>query len=225
MTPRKATPCFGRLVALDARDKAFPLRAAIRQAVADIPASRTWSMRNAYALNQGAHPRCVGYSCAHFLASAPRLHPVHDSEAVRFYEAAQTLDEWEGTDYDGTSVRGGMKALQLLGLISEYRWAQTERDLELFVRSRGPAVVGTLWLTGMMDTDAKGYVNLTGGEEGGHAWLIVGYSATRKAYRALNSWGTEWGQDGRFWVRQDDMRALLEDLAGEASSAIETAAS
>ena len=50
-------------------------------------------------------------------------------------------------------------------------------------------------------------------------------AAWQKAYRALNSWGTEWGQDGRFWVRQDDMRALLEDLAGEASSAIETAAS
>ncbi|MDP3277205.1 MAG: C1 family peptidase [Deltaproteobacteria bacterium] len=34
---------------------------------------------------------------------------------------------------------------------------------------------------------------------GGHAMVIVGYDDARSAYRVLNSWGTDWGDNGSLW--------------------------
>jgi len=42
----------------------------------------------------------------------------------------------------------------------------------------------------------------------------------RRAFRAINSWGRSWGQNGRFWIRQDDLMLLLQE-DGEACAAVE----
>ncbi len=192
----------------------------------ELPASRLWSSRTAYVLDQGQTPHCVGFAWAGFLEAAPFMHQMTNADGDRFYALAQTMDEWDGPppEYDGTSTRGGAKALQSLGLITgEYVWAETEEDVWRFVLSQGPVVTGTTWLTGMFDPDAKGYLNLTGGEEGGHDWLILGANAKRSAYRMQNSWGVDWGQKGRAWVRREDYRQLLETLGGDAASAVEVA--
>ena len=38
---------------------------------------------------------------------------------------------------------------------------------------------------------------------GGHAVLIVGYDDDKKRILVRNSWGTEWGQQGYFWLSYD----------------------
>lgn len=218
--PAPVRPGFGRLIAPDARDKQYPMRRLVRRIA--LPASRMWTSRKAFVLDQGQTPHCVGFSWAGFLEAAPWMHQLSAGDADRFYHLAQENDEWDGTNYEGSSVRGGAKALTILGLITgEYVWAQKEADVWDFVRGRGPVTAGTTWLTGMFDPDARGYLNLTGGEEGGHAWLILGASAKRQAYRMVNSWGEGWGDKGRAWVRREDFRVLLEELGGEACSAIE----
>jgi hypothetical protein len=129
-----------------------------------LPASRMWTSRRAFVLDQGQTPHCVGFAWAGFLEAAPHMHQLTNADGDRFYSLAQQNDEWEGENYDGTSTRGGAKALQSLGLIEgEYVWAQTEDDVWKFVLTRGPVVAGTTWLTGFMATDSKGYLNLTGG--------------------------------------------------------------
>jgi len=35
---------------------------------------------------------------------------------------------------------------------------------------------------------------------GGHAICIIGYSDTRQAFLARNSWGADWGNSGNFWL-------------------------
>jgi Papain family cysteine protease len=218
--PPPVRPGFGRLIAPDARDLAHPMRALTKRLA--LPESRLWQSFRGYVLDQGQTPHCVGFAWAGFLEAAPFMHQLANVDGDRFYTLAQTLDEWPGADYDGTSTRGGAKALQSLGLITgEYVWAQTEEDVWRFVLTRGPVVTGTTWLTGMLDTDRDGYLHATGGEEGGHDWLIIGASKARNAYRLQNSWGTSWGQLGRAWIRREDYEQLLETLGGDACSATE----
>lgn len=218
--PAPVRPGFGRLLALDQRDALHPMRKLTRRL--ELPASRLWSATRTYVLDQGDTPHCVGFAWAGFLEAAPFAHALTADDGHRFYALAQQHDEWPGTDYDGTSTRGGAKALASLGLIAgEYVWAQSEEDVWRFVLGRGPVVTGSVWLTGMFTPDAKGYLKLTGGEEGGHDWLILGASATRKAYRMQNSWGAGWGDNGRAWIKREDYRALLETLGGDACSAVE----
>ena len=219
--PAPARPGFGRLMAPDKRDLLHPMKKLTRRLV--LPTSRLWSSKRTYVLDQGQTPHCVGFAWAGFLEAAPFMHQLANADGDRFYALAQTLDEWpEPPAYEGTSTRGGAKALQSLGLITgEYVWAQTEDDVWKFVLGRGPVVTGTTWLTGMFDPDSKGYLNLTGGEEGGHDWCIVGASATRQAYRMVQSWGSSWGYNGRAWVRREDYKQLLEKMGGDCCSAIE----
>lgn len=220
--PAPQRPGFGRLISLDKRDLNYPMRALTRRLV--LPESRLWSSRKAFVLDQGQTPHCVGFAWAGFLEAAPFMHQLTNADGDRFYHLAQENDEWPGTNYDGSSTRGGAKALQSLGLIEgAYVWASTEEDVWRFVLGRGPVVTGTVVLTGFMRPDSKGYVNLTGGEEGGHDWLIIGANVKRQAYRMQNSWGTEWGQNGRAWVRREDYKVMLENMAGDAASAIEVA--
>lgn len=52
--------------------------------------------------------------------------------------------------------------------------------------------------TGIMPIPKKGEKIL-----GGHAVLAVGYNAERKFILVRNSWGTNWGQKGYFWMSYD----------------------
>ena len=82
-------------------------------------------------------------------------------------------------------------------------------------------MMGSIWLTKMFEPDSAGYVEISGGDEGGHEWLALWYEERKERYVCQNSWGTEWGLDGLFYVRRPDMKALLEDLAGDAVTAVE----
>ena len=39
---------------------------------------------------------------------------------------------------------------------------------------------------------------------GGHAMVIVGYNDGKEAFEVMNSWGSQWGNDGYFWLKYDD---------------------
>jgi hypothetical protein len=136
------------------------------------------------------------------------------------YKRAQELDGIPGENYDGTTVRGLMKALKEQDLISEYHWAWGTEDLVRTVLELGPVVVGTDWHRDMYVPDSKGFVTATGSVLGGHAWVINGVNKERGVFRAKNSWGRDWGIDGRFWIRFEDMEKLLNNR-GEAVIATE----
>lgn len=47
---------------------------------------------------------------------------------------------------------------------------------------------------------------------GGHAVVVIGYDDRRGAYKILNSWGPDWGDDGYGWIAYD----LFPDVVHEA---------
>lgn len=44
--------------------------------------------------------------------------------------------------------------------------------------------------------------------EGSHAMVVVGYDDGKEAFEIMNSWGTEWGNKGFFWIKYKDFAQL-----------------
>ena len=67
--------------------------------------------------------------------------------------------------------------------------------------SAHPVTVGLRVYQEFEHVGADGVVPMpAGGQVGGHAVTIVGYSLNRGAFRIQNSWGPEWGQKGFGWI-------------------------
>lgn len=207
---------FGRLPAIDFRDRKFLL---------EIPAKMPTTGIKYYftrpAMNQGATPQCVAYSGEQFLLSGAVVNRMYKTPE-QLYKECQAVDEWEGSNYDGTSVRALFKVLQGKKFISEYRWAFNLSAVVEHVLTTGPVVFGTNWYGSMMDTDALGYIRIKSGSfiVGGHAYMVKGVNVKKQALRVINSWGRSWGQNGLAWLSFTDAERLISE-AGEAATAKE----
>lgn len=209
---------LGRIYAPDERD--WLLAAVAVEPVAEPITRRRPFYHTGSTLDQGPHPTCVGHAWRQWLSSA-RLMTRSGPGAVEIYQAAQKADEWDGEGYAGTSVRAGAKVLQAGGHIKSYLWAyDVESMREWIVSGMGTIVLGTNWYRGMMQPDQRGYIVPGGSSVGGHAYLCVGYSPGRAAFRIINSWSSQWGENGRAWIDQQDMAGLLAQQ-GEACMAVE----
>jgi hypothetical protein len=112
--------------------------------------------------DQGEEGSCVGFATSRMMTLLNRVR--YDGQAL--YEFAKTIDEWPGSDYDGTSVRAGMDVARLYGMyrvrhgvtsgpvpadgINENRWATS---VEQIAYCLDPASLG-------MDVLNAGYVVL-----------------------------------------------------------------
>jgi hypothetical protein len=180
-------------------------------------------------LDQGREGACVGFGCtAEYLASPVRGRPpALDSQpnlpAVRraellardVYLSAQRIDAWEGEAYEGTSVRAGMLVGRERGWWTGFRWAMSMAELRAALEL-GPVVVGVEWREGMYRAPG-GVVTVDGRVVGGHALLITGYSARRRAWRWRNSWSRSYGVNGSAYIRHDDLDSVLFRAGGEAA--------
>ena len=217
---------FGRLYKADEMDKKYLLRPDMARATAIN--QRFWYL--GVALDQGAEPACVGYSTWKWLYGGPVKNRALPFSPFQLYKEAQKWDEWPGDLYDGTSVRGAFKFLQNQGYVGSYNWAFDVNAVANYVLTVGPIVMGTDWLTGMMEPDQNMYIKATGIVEGGHAYLFCGLNRRRKnpdssvgAFRILNSWGPYWGAKGRAWITFNDVANLLARADAEACAAVERA--
>lgn len=210
---------LGLLQQTDFRDHAYPLAA-----VATVPPP-TLTHRYWYGgdvLDQGETPQCVAYSGWKWAEAGPvrnlRL-PWQDQGAL--YHECQEADEWEGTDYDGTSVRALFKSLQTAGIVTEYRWAWDIPTITAWILGHGPVVAGTAWADTMFNPGTDGFIRIGSGQYvGGHAYNLIGVDVHRSAFRVLNSWGSGWGENGRVWLSFADFEILLKE-GGEACTATE----
>lgn len=213
---------LGRLVQRDKRNANYPLPKM------KVPAGvryRYWNSGGIY--DQGSTPQCVGYAGYGWLRGGPVVN-VPTFNPTDLYNWAQERDEWSGTDYDGTSTLGLMKALKDKGYIDQYQWAWDVETLVNWVLTTGPVVVGTNWYMDMfMPIEANDFLEIGGPNVGGHEWRIIGVNkdkrcpdGTRGALRMANSWGYGWGDQGRAWISYGTMQRLL-DEDGEAVTAPE----
>lgn len=209
---------LGRLPAPDSRDRNF-LLSAVLPVQSPRRSKYYWSD---WFGDQGNTSSCVGFSWTHFLTCGPTTQSKQDwnTYALSTYSEAQRLDEWDGEDYEGTSVRAGAKALQAQGFIAEYRWAFTTSEIVTALLEVGPVVMGTVWMDSMFWPDAKGILHLDGNVVGGHAYLLDGVNVDKGLVRIKNSWNRGWGIKGRAFLSFSDLWTLLSQ-EGEACLATE----
>lgn len=188
----------------------------------DLP-PRLVRWRHGPILDQGQTSRCVEYAAKTMLMAEPYQHSsaVISRLLLDLYEQAQENDEWPGSDYDGTSTRGAMKALQQRSLVTNYWWIVSEPQLRRYVTSLSPVMCGFTWLTKMFTPDSQGILTCEGGEEGGHEVCCLWFDARRNLYQFQNSWGESWGKRGLFYMRPEDVALQFEHLSGEATVAPE----
>ena len=205
---------FGRTYIKDDRDKKYLITDKFKELLklSKKPTSRYWSADGWWG-DQKNTPQCVGYAWAHWLEDGPieqsGVPPIVRPELI--YQNAQKLDEWIGENYDGTSVRGGVKYLRSINKVSSYYWAFDLQSLITTVLNLGPVVVGTNWYKGMFYPNKKGIIRVTGRFVGGHAYVINGVNTKTKMFRLKNSWGRLWGQKGHAYISFRDMERLIRE--------------
>lgn len=210
-------PRLDRVPQWDEANRQYPLRAVVPST--QLPArGRGWSVK--HWLDQGQEGACVSFAWHHEALALPKRAVFGDdaeatTRARERYRVMQTVDEWPGEDYEGTSVLAGAKVMQQLGYFDEYRWAFSVEDIILALVHEGPVVLGVDWYEGMYDPDDRGFLNITGSKVGGHAILCSSVSMSARRFTLWNSWGQGWGMNGRAYVRFEDMQALL-NMGGEA---------
>ncbi len=212
---------FGRIYVEDKRDQEYLMSSVLPVAVPGVT-YRYWN-DNQWWGNQGRFPHCVAYAWMHWLEDGPVTHkepqePLFNPVAI--YNEAQKIDEWPGENYNGTSVRAGAKVLMSKGIVSAYHWAASVDDVVNAVLTTGPVVVGSRWYAGMSRPDNKYVMHVTGSVLGGHAYMLSGVNVTKRLFRIKNSWGRNWGRNGRAYLGFDDLATLI-GTRGEACLATE----
>ena len=83
-------------------------------------------------------------------------------------------------------------------------------------QEKSPIVIGCTYYTeswGKMYNLINGTWNgsLNGIEDGAHAMVIIGYDDSKNggAFLIQNSWGSDWGDNGCFWMRYSDMNKVI----------------
>ncbi len=193
--------------------------------------------------DQGREGTCTG----HALAAAAELlywrslgNPPDFSERWA-YEQAKVHDEWPGTDYEGSSIRGAVKGWSKEGICEERYWPYVagttgkpaaraafnakrypllkyERCLGLdalkhAIHHRGVVIVGASIHRGWLEAAGKQVIPFDPRKEavGGHAFPLVGYDDGKSLFWVKNSWGTAWGVQGFAGLAYQDALVNVRD--------------
>lgn len=102
--------------------------------------------------------------------------------------------------------------------VKDIRALDTLRDIRYELANRNPVVIGIEVYEAFYDTKNGMLPRPNPNEEsqGGHAVTIVGYDDVKKVLIVRNSWGTDWGDKGYFYLPYDYVKL---GLASEAWTA------
>ena len=102
-----------------------------------------------------------------------------------------------------------MQVLQQKNFFPQLLWTDNVLDLSMWILRKGPAIVAGPWFSDMSRIDPNGFARPTGTFEGHHCWLVYGVDDQWETFFAINSWGKEFGKDGKFLVKFSDMDKIL----------------
>lgn len=80
---------------------------------------------------------------------------------------------------------------------------QDEHHIRAALAQRRPVVLGIHLRESFYNVGKDGLAHMTGNDAGWHAVAIVGYDDSRRLYKLQNSWGSQWGQNGFFYLPYD----------------------
>jgi hypothetical protein len=201
---------LGRYPFLDMRDGSYLMRHVLSTITEVVPTYKIWEHGDI--LDQGNEGACVGFSWQGWENAKPVGYKLQQGNEAGFlwYNRAKQLDEWPGSDYEGTSVRAGAKvALEKQG-IESFLWAFSRVEIDTWLLTQGPIVVGSDWFNSMDHLGRKAYctVDPTSGTRGGHAYLLLGKGEGGN-YWFQNSWGEGYGKEGLFFMTPANFDMLL----------------
>jgi len=145
----------------------------------------------------------------------PDPHEIKKAEdfAVELYSGATVVDGYPGIyppDDTGSSGLAICKVLKARGTIQGYRWARTAYGFVQLLM-RGPVLQGMPWYEAFFEPDAHGFIDAdphwsSSRLAGGHEVEALGVEIdTKDVFDSVivyaNSWGTGWGDQGRFRMR------------------------
>lgn len=76
----------------------------------------------------------------------------------------------------------------------------TTAMLKTAVLTKGPVVARMVVYSDLYDYTGGVYSQVSGENKGGHFVLVVGWDDATSAFLVKNSWGTNWGESGYFWI-------------------------
>lgn len=210
---------LGRHIHFDERSKEH--RFAIQDSSLSVT-TKLWN-RTVAPFNQGDVGACTGMAAAGVISTDPfhkKTLTYDEHLALKIYAEATRLDNITGyypKADTGSTVLAAMKSLHHYAYIKSYKWCFSLHDVLMALSHHGPVEVGVGWYDGFDNPSSLGLVMPTGEVRGGHAFQLIGVDAEHRTITAVNSWGTEWGVNGRFTFSWDTLKKLLAE-DGEAAT-------
>lgn len=163
---------------------------------------KTWKIKQPW--DQGTNNSCVGYACNMLLECDPK--PVKTApDPEKIFAEARLIDN--SPNKTGVSIKSGLKALQKMGYVKSYYYADKIDEILIAVLNMGPVVVGIDFYYGMQN--CSGILASSGGVMGQHAMVVYGVDLKKNHFLAINSWGTEWGRLGTCTIDMDTMNKIF----------------
>ncbi|OFA06261.1 C1 family peptidase [Duganella sp. HH101] len=128
-------------------------------------------------------------------------------EALQFLKARGSV-KWDELPYSDSTCPDWRSVMSLAKNKSTFSY-RLSTDKNMVLQQIKQAIAdGTPVILGFnacdeFDHPKGGKITVASGKDtscGAHAVLIVGYDDDAKAIRILNSWGREWGEDGKVWM-------------------------
>ncbi|RKX83270.1 MAG: hypothetical protein DRP70_15020, partial [Spirochaetes bacterium] len=79
-------------------------------------------------------------------------------------------------------------------------WTTDARDVKTVLAEGIPVVGGFTVYDNFYSYSGGVYSSAAGDIRGSHAMCIVGYNDSKQAFRVVNSWGEDWGEEGFIWI-------------------------
>jgi hypothetical protein len=182
-------------------------------------ANKVWN-RDVPAFDQGDLGSCTGNAMAGVLVSEPffeKERTVDEHLAVLIYSAATRLDYISGhypPEDTGSSGLAVAKVSHKLGYISGYRHAFSLRGCLSALSYTGPVIIGLNWYDSFdspVGMGAELSISPNASVRGGHEVELLGIDIDTSMIFGINSWGSAWGNGGRFSMSFDTLERLLEE--------------
>jgi hypothetical protein len=209
---------LGRVREHDSRSRAF----AAPEPDAGVTLVSVRHQRHIPVLDQGSLGSCTGNAMTGALGTSPlyealvdaNMHVALDeSEAIDLYSEATRLDSYDGTyppDDTGSSGIAVAKAAQEAGFITGYTHAFSLAAAQNALQTQ-PVIIGIDWYEGFDNPDADGLIEISGQVRGGHEVDVDEIDVERGGFWFTNSWGNNWGVDGRAFFTFETFAALMKD--------------